>query len=58
MKNALFLFLLVASCLQAGPSLYDRNFYGLDWGRGGAYGPPADPADPDLQDPDNQYNRV
>ena len=39
MKILFCTFVLVTfSALHAGPTLYDRNYYGLDWGRGGAYG--------------------
>ena len=40
MKLLLCAFVILSfSALQAKPNLYDRNFYGLDWGRGSAYGP-------------------
>ncbi len=57
MKKILFLLLLAASFIEAGPSLYDRNYFGLDWGRGGAYGPDKGCPCSKDQDPDCQCDK-
>ena len=57
MKKVFCLFFIMVSFVEAAPSLYDRNYFGLDWGRGGAYGPDNGCPCRKDQDPDCQCDQ-